>query len=71
MTTLLLGAALNSLAVAVGTFVANFYILWIIGNKAKAAQEEQNRTVLKMQQEALDRFRKEQDRMRKYAELES
>ena len=69
--TLLLGAALNFVAVAVGTFTANFLLLWIIGEKAKAVQEEQNRLILKMQQEAMERYQSERQRLRKYAEMES
>lgn len=69
--TLLLAAALNTVAVAVGTFAANFYILWIIGKKAQAVQDEQNKLILKLQEEALQRIQLERERMKKYAEMES
>lgn len=42
-----------------GTFIANFALLWIIGKRAEAIQRKQQEIVQKQYEKAIEEFNKE------------
>lgn len=52
MTTLAALFTINLISVVIGTFAANFGLLWLIGERARKANEEYAQLMKKMQIEA-------------------
>lgn len=71
MTTLASLFTINLISVAIGTFAANFGLLWLIGERARKANEEYARLVNKLQVEATKRYDAEVKKRQEYLKMES
>ena len=56
---------------ALGTFVANLGILWLIGAQANRLEKQRIKDLVEQQKELMTMVQKEQERMQKYAQMES
>ena len=56
---------------ALGTFVANLGILWLIGAQANRLEKQRIKDMVEQQKELMTMVQKEQERMQKYAQMES
>lgn len=56
---------------ALGTFIGNGLLLWLVGAKAKKLQQEQAKEIEAFQKGLQDAIVAEQSRMAKYAKMES
>jgi hypothetical protein len=59
-----------TVASALGTLVGNLGLFWVIGKMAQRQEKKQLEEVQKLQQGYLDMVRRENARMKKYAEME-
>jgi membrane protein DedA with SNARE-associated domain len=57
-------------ASALGTFLGNWAIFWMIGRMAKKAEMLQIREMERVREEYAARMKRETERMEKYAKLE-
>lgn len=71
MTTLAALFTINLISVAIGTFAANFGLLWLIGERARKANEEYVQLMKKMQVEATQRYNAEIKKRQEYLKMES
>jgi hypothetical protein len=58
-------------ATVIGTFVANLGILWLIGARANQVEQQRIKDMVKQQQELMAALQQEQERMQRYAAMES
>jgi hypothetical protein len=65
---LILGIGIAS---AIGTLLGNLGVFWFIGVRAQRQQKKQEKELLKLQSEFLEMRRKENERMQRYAKMES
>ena len=56
---------------ALGTFVANFGILWLIGAQANKLEKQRIKDMVEQQKELMAMVQNEQERMARYARMES
>ena len=59
------------MSTALGTFVANLGILWLIGAQANRLEKQRIKDMVEQQKELMTMVQKEQERMQKYAQMES
>lgn len=72
MTTFLISLSIiNLISVTVGTFIANFGLMWLIGNRAKKMEEQQARFLRDLQKQAVQKYNAEVKKRREYLEMES
>ena len=55
---------------AIGTFIGNSLVFWLIGIMAQRQQEVQKKELEQLQQSFLEMRAKEQERMERYAKME-
>lgn len=56
---------------AIGTFIGNSAVFWLIGIMAQRQQEAQKKELEQLQKSFLEMRAREQERMERYAKLES
>lgn len=59
-----------ALGALVGSFLGNIGVFWAIGMMAKRQEKKQLEELQKLQQDYLEMAQREQNRMKKYAEME-
>lgn len=62
---------LTAIAVALGSFVGNLALFWLIGIQAKRVEKMQRESLQEQQQQLLELLQRENERMRNYAKMES
>ena len=58
------------IATAVGTFLGNLGVFWMIGQMAQRQEKKQREELQKLQNEFLEMRQKEAERMKRYASME-
>jgi hypothetical protein len=58
------------IATAVGTFLGNLGVFWMIGKMAQRQEKKQREELQRLQSEFLEMRQKEIERMEKYARME-
>ncbi len=58
------------IATAVGTFLGNLGVFWMIGRMAQRQEKKQREELQKLQNEFLEMRQKEAERMKRYASME-
>jgi uncharacterized membrane-anchored protein YhcB (DUF1043 family) len=58
------------IATAVGTFLGNLGVFWMIGKMAQRQEKKQREELQKLQNEFLEMRQKEAERMKRYASME-
>lgn len=58
------------IATAVGTFLGNLGVFWMIGKMAQRQEKKQREEIQRLQNEFLEMRQKEAERMRAYAKME-
>jgi hypothetical protein len=58
------------IATAVGTFLGNLGVFWMIGKMAQRQEKKQREELQRLQSEFLEMRQKEAERMKRYAKLE-
>jgi flagellar motor component MotA len=58
------------IATAVGTFLGNLGVFWVIGRMAQNQEKKQKEELQRLQSEFLEMRQKEIERMRAYAKME-
>jgi len=58
-------------ASALGTFLGNLGVFWVIGRMAQRQEKKQREELQRLQSEFLEMRQKEVERMRAYAKMES
>ena len=59
------------IATAVGTFLGNLGVFWMIGRMAQRQEKKQREELQRLQNEFLEMRQKETERMQRYAKMES
>jgi cytidylate kinase len=59
------------IATAVGTFLGNLGVFWMIGKMAQRQEKKQREELQKLQNEFLEMRQRETERMQRYAKMES
>jgi hypothetical protein len=66
---------INSISTLVGTFAANFALLWLIGNRVKAAEEKRQEIAQKLYTEAIQKYKEDVEKIieqrKEYMKMES
>lgn len=58
------------LGCAIGSFLGNVSVFWVIGSMAQRAEKQQQEHLKKLQEQFLEVRQKEAERMARYAKLE-
>jgi uncharacterized membrane-anchored protein YhcB (DUF1043 family) len=58
------------IATAVGTFLGNLGVFWMIGKMAQRQEKKQREELQRLQNEFLEMRQKEAERMKRYASME-
>ncbi len=58
------------IATAVGTFLGNLGVFWMIGRMAQRQEKKQREELQRLQNEFLEMRQREAERMRNYAKME-
>jgi uncharacterized membrane-anchored protein YhcB (DUF1043 family) len=58
------------IATAVGTFLGNLGVFWMIGKMAQRQEKKQREELQRLQNEFLEMRQKETERMKRYASME-
>ena len=58
-------------ASALGTFLGNLGLFWVIGRMAQRQEKKQREELQRLQNEFLEMRQKETERMQRYAKMES
>ena len=67
----MLAILLTMLASALGTFLGNLTLFWVIGSMAKRQERENQEKLQSLQRGYLEMVQRENERMRNYAKMES
>jgi cytidylate kinase len=59
------------IATAVGTFLGNLGVFWMIGKMAQRQERKQREELQRLQNEFLEMRQRETERMQRYAKMES
>jgi flagellar motor component MotA len=59
------------IATAVGTFLGNLGVFWMIGKMAQRQEKKQREELQRLQNEFLEMRQKETERMERYSRMES
>ena len=62
---------LTLVATGLGTFAANLALLWLIGAQANKLEKQRIKDMVEQQKELMALAQKEQQRMERYAQMES
>ena len=60
-----------TIASALGTLLGNMGLFWIIGRMAQRAEKQQQEKLQELQQGYLEMVKRENERMKNYAKMES
>lgn len=60
-----------TLSTAVGTFLANFTLLWMIGRGAKREQDRRMRLIQEAEKEMMERYKEAMQKRKDYIAMES
>lgn len=60
-----------TVASALGTFVGNTFLLWVVGRVAMAKEKQQAEELRKLQMGYLQMVQRERERIERYAQMES
>jgi ABC-type transport system involved in cytochrome bd biosynthesis fused ATPase/permease subunit len=62
---------INTASIMLGTFAANFGLLWIIGNQAKALEKKQMEMAVENHKKLVERVKEEVKKKQEYMRMES